>query len=162
MTERQPKLTLVALLDQAGAADRQARAGITRLAGEETLHECGPVLRSIVRRIPDAVRAIRAQGRHELCPHLSYSTPAIGIWLAWKPDRIRCPKCAVRALYLTSEQETGRCDGCHQTEPTITRVLVHCPPVIDRVREMATPAIVVMAGLCPACLDHQHQQEHHP
>ena len=128
MTERQPRPTLTALLDQANTADRHARASITRLAGEDTLRACGPVLRSIVRRIPDAVRAIRAQGRHELCPHLSYTAPAVGFWLAWQPDRIRCPKCTDRALYLTStKQKPGRCDGCHQTTPATTRVLVHCP-----------------------------------
>jgi hypothetical protein len=36
MTARQPRLTLAALLDQADAADQHARAGITRLAGEQT------------------------------------------------------------------------------------------------------------------------------
>jgi hypothetical protein len=157
MTARHTRLTVTALLDQANAADRHARAGINRLAGrpadEETLQECGPVLHSIVTRIPDAVRAIRAKGHHELCPHLSYSTPTVGIWLAWQPDLIRCPTCADHALTLTTEQQTSRCDGCHQTTPA-TRVLVHCPPVVDLKREMTTPAIVVMAGLCPACLEH--------
>jgi hypothetical protein len=144
-TPRHTRLTLAALLDQANAADRHARAG--RPADEETLHDCGPVLDRIVKRIPDAVRAIRARGGHELCPHLSYDAPAVGIWLAWKPDRLRCPECADRAQTRTSEQ----CDGCHQTAPA-TRILVHCPPVVDMKREMTTPAIVVMAGLCPACL----------
>jgi 6-pyruvoyltetrahydropterin/6-carboxytetrahydropterin synthase len=72
---------------------------------QETLHDCGPVLDSIVKRIPDAVRAIRAQGRHELCPHLTYDAPAVGIWLAWKPDRVRCPKCADHTLTLTSTRQ---------------------------------------------------------
>jgi hypothetical protein len=157
-TARHTRLTLAALLDQAGAADRHARAGINRLAGrpasEETLQDCGPVLRGIVRRIPDAVRAIRAQGRHELCPHLSYDAPAVGIWLPGQPDLIRCPHCADHALGQTStRQETGWCDGCDQTAPATTRVLVHCPPVVDLKREMTTPAIVVMAGLCPACVE---------
>jgi hypothetical protein len=159
MTARRTRLTVAALLDQAGAADRNAWAGINRLAGRpagerETLQDCGPVLHRIVTRIPDAVRAIRARGGHELCPHLSYTAPAVGIWLAWQPDRIRCQPCADYALLgLTSaEQESGRCDGCHQTAPA-TRVLVHCPPVVDLKREMTTPAIVVVAGLCPACLE---------
>jgi hypothetical protein len=158
-TPRHTRLTLAALLDQANAADRPARAGINRLAGrpadeQETLQDCGPVLHRIVTRIPDAVRAIRAKGHHELCPHLTYDAPAVGIWLAWKPDRIRCPTCADHALGQTpAEQQTSRCDGCHQTTPTTTQVLVHCPPVVDLKREMTTPAIVVMAGLCPACLE---------
>jgi hypothetical protein len=109
-TPRHTRLTLAALLDQANAADRHARAGINRLAGrpadeQETLHDCGPALDSIVTRIPDAVRAIRAKGHHELCPHLTYDAPSVGIWLAWKPDRLRCPECADHTQTLTSTRQ---------------------------------------------------------
>jgi len=73
------------------------------------------------------------------CGHLPDS-PAVGWWIAWAPDLMRCVRCARDVLRATcGTREDCRCDGCGR--------------LVDRIHPaiLQGGSVVITLGLCGDC-----------
>jgi len=145
----------IALLDQAAAAGREAHATIHRIADhvEGASVDCspdnvGPITRAMIRRISQ----LSGTGQLTLCPHLSFTAPAVVYWLAWAPGRLRCQPCAGTASkQVKGKRENFVCDHCRTYHDPLHSVLVGLPPVVMPTLGISVPAVLVNYGICPDC-----------
>ncbi len=73
------------------------------------------------------------------CEHLPGS-PAVGWWVAWAPELMRCVRCARDVLLATcGTREDRRCDGCGR--------------LVDRIHPTMVQggSVVITLGLCGDC-----------
>jgi hypothetical protein len=146
-----------ALLDQAQAASGEALHvlhGVAQRAGWATTYrEPGPVTATII----DRLRARGLAGQLTLCEHLSYTAPAVAVWLAYAPGRLRCLPCTGRvAVRVKGTREDRRCDHCRAVVNAVHSTATLLPPVVLDLAPLAvaptcTPPILVQYGLCPSC-----------
>lgn len=123
----------------------QARAAVTEAEhiAERAATRAGAKLRPGVQNAT-AVRLVRELDARALfglatCGHLPAS-PAVGWWIAWAPDLMRCVRCASDVLRATrGTREDQRCDGCGQVVDWIHSGVLQVGPV------------VITFGLCGDC-----------
>lgn len=152
-----PELT--AFLDQASAASAHAEGVLHALsaAGEgEIRHQQAPkVIRDVLARMQAGMLRRALTGQPTLCEHLSYAAPGVAFWLAYAPELLRCMDCAsATGRHISGTAEDHRCDRCRRTSRRIHNSLLALPPVVVDLPALdlaAVPAVVLMAGLCPAC-----------
>jgi len=127
-----------AYADQAKAATREAKQIASHwatLAGAE--HRPGlanPTSTRLVRELN-----MRITAGLPVCRHLT-GGPGVGFWVAWKPERMRCARCAHDVLAATrGTREDGRCDGCGQVVDLIHPTLLQ------------GGSVVAILGLCGDC-----------
>ncbi len=73
------------------------------------------------------------------CGHLPDS-PAVGWWICWSPELMRCVRCARDVLLATrGTREDRRCDGCGR--------------LVDRIHPTMVQggSVVITLGLCGDC-----------
>jgi len=70
------------------------------------------------------------------CGHLA-GGPKVGWWVAWKPERMRCDRCARDETRSTRDDQ--RCDGCNRAGDPI------------RPRVLQDESVVILLGLCGDC-----------
>jgi hypothetical protein len=152
---------LVALLDQAGAADAETtsliQATVQALAslGETPEQVSARAFhRRIQRRMSKALRGTLEAGTSPVCPHMRIDAPAPAVWLAWKPGRLRCVMCAGRASErIGGTREDHTCDSCRRYSPRQLKWGAYTlPPLLASIDPpLITPPVIVHYGICGRC-----------
>ncbi len=145
MNRRPPASAVVALADQAAAAQAHATATVRALAART------PRTALLAARWPfldwiaaTAFRSVRSGTAH-FCPHVDRARPSVLHVFAHEPATLRCVPCAEqhgRSIHGTLEDRT--CDACGHVDP-------------DGVFAGATAAgpLLLSFGLCQSCRDGQ-------
>ncbi|MGH3431228.1 MAG: hypothetical protein ACRDQB_00165 [Thermocrispum sp.] len=148
---------MIALTDQAEAASADAIGLMHTVAGPGELSSgtLGPIARAVITRMHTAVLAAAASGAPTLCPHLSFTAPALAFWLAHGPGKLRCAACATIALRrIQGTREDRRCDHCGRVRTNLCSRVVLLPAIVVDLPASAPcciPPASASFGLCDAC-----------
>lgn len=90
-----------------------------------------------------------------MCKHVRALAPAPASWVAWMPDKVRCPQCAEEACKgIRGTKEDTRCDECGNIHARISTNVAQILPT--NLSGVVVPMLLTF-GLCDRC--HQRAQE---
>lgn len=144
-----------ALQDQLQMATRESEKllehHVTMADGKPYYGALGPFLTKCMDRLE---KRLQENPSEFFCSHIKPTAPALGIWVPWKPGRVRCPKCAFSRIDVRGTVENNTCDRCRRKTRTIHPNICRFPGRIftfERWGHVALPPLTVMYGLCPTC-----------
>ena len=126
----------------------------------------GPVIHKLVGRMTAKLAGRMLAGEPTTCKHLSYTSPAVAFWAAWKPGELRCAQCIGRVGRQThGTSEDFRCDACRRPAgPIITKCSAHLPAVVidgpPPLPLASLPPTILVLGLCGRCVAKDRRSSH--
>jgi hypothetical protein len=136
---------LAALADQVTAASAELQAAVAAQPGYEPRSGSGEVTAALV----DAMRGQVLSGGIRQCEHLDWQQPAPVIWEAWSPGKLLCLDCTAASAGATCCSSCGLHGALHGIRVSIGPAVA----ILGDGSPGFRPPAVVLAQLCPDCLD---------